>query len=109
MEDAQDIWNLYAVRCQNRKVPLWFDKDDKEIEPPPLEEIESEDWEWVLEEIFDEFLWDRDWEINVLAGNNFALLKEQPHFPTLQEYRTAKTWLMDCYSNTRQNRETKTV
>lgn len=104
-EDAQDIWNLYAARCRYRKAPLWIDENDKETEPPGLREIEVDDWEWILEEIYDEFLWDRDWEIEVLAGSNFALLKEQPHFPTLQEYRTAKTWIMDCYGSTRQNRK----
>jgi hypothetical protein len=107
IETAQDIWNLHAARCRNNKLPLWTDEDDKEIEPPSLKELKASDWELILTNIQDEFLWDRDWEIDVLAGSNFALVKEQPHFPTLQEYRTARTWLMVGYSNTRHNRQAR--
>jgi hypothetical protein len=104
-ETAQDIWNLYSACRRNRKAPLWENDKDEEVEPPILSEIERDDWERILEEIHDEFLWDRDWEIGIFGGTNFALLKEQPHFPTLQEYRTAKIWLQTAYSNTRHNRK----
>jgi hypothetical protein len=104
-EEARDIWNLYAASGRHRKAPLWVDDEDNEVKPPPLCEIGADDWEWILEEIADEFLWDRDWELGLFGGTNFALLKEQPHFPTLQEYRTAKTWILDAYSNTRQNQK----
>jgi hypothetical protein len=102
-EEAQDIWSLYAAARRHRNVPVWLNDNDKEAKPPPLSKISADDWGWILEEIHDEFLWDRDWELGLFGGTNFALLKEQPHFPSLQEYRTAKTWIMDAYSKTRQN------
>jgi hypothetical protein len=106
-EDAQGIWNLYAATRRYRKAPLWVNDEDKEVEPPSLSKISTDDWESILEDIHDEFLWDRDWELGLFGGINFSLLKEQPHFPSLQEYRTAKTWIMDAYSKTRQNQKSR--
>jgi hypothetical protein len=105
IKHAQDIWNLHVAYCQKRKVPLWADDDGKEVRPPVLTAISKDDWEWILEEIQNEFLWDRDWELGLFGGSNFALVKEQPHFPSLQEYRTAKTWIMDAYSKTSWNKK----
>ncbi|HEY4415114.1 MAG TPA: hypothetical protein VGO57_05430 [Verrucomicrobiae bacterium] len=106
-EDAQDIWNLYAAIRQYKKEPLWVNDEGKEIKPPSLSKISTDDWEGILEDINDEFLWDRDWELGFLGGTNFALVKVQPCFPSFQEYRTAKTWIMDAYSNTCRNQKSQ--
>jgi hypothetical protein len=82
---------------------LWSNGDGEAAEPPALRDIPKDEWEYVFEFIQDEFLWDRDWEIPFLGGN-FALVQQQPHWPTFQEYRTAKTWLLSVYENTRANR-----
>jgi len=102
-EDAVDIWRLYAAIRRRRKAALWTNDEAGEVAAPRLQEISSDGWASILEEIHDEFLWDRDWEVEMLGGGNFALLKTQPHFPSFQEFRTAKTWLMLNYANTRQN------
>jgi hypothetical protein len=83
-EDAEDIWGLYAALRRYRKSPIWIDDEGKEAKPPALSKISADDWDCILEEIHDEFLWDRDWELGLFGGTNFALLKEQPHFPSLQ-------------------------
>jgi hypothetical protein len=101
--DAEDIWRLYVAIRRLRKVALWTNNEGEEVAAPRLQDITSDAWASILEEIHDEFLWDRDWEIEVLGGGNFALLKVQPHFPSFQEFRTAKTWLMSNYAKTRQN------
>lgn len=103
-ETARDVWELWKVCRANKKLPLWEGENGEPAEPPALRDIPEDEWEYVFEFIRDEFLWDRDWEIP-LFGGNLALVQEQPHWPTFQEYRTAKTWLLSLYENTRINRQ----
>ena len=79
-KDAEDIWILYAASRRRRNTPVWVDNEDKEAKPPALSKINAEDWDWILEEIHDEFLWDRDWELGLFSGTNFALLERSVHF-----------------------------
>lgn len=102
-ERARDIWNLYAAARKRGEDPLWVDDDHREVEPPPLEKLSEGDWSFIMEVIHDEFLWDRDWELGLFGGSNFALLSEQPHFPSIQEFRWAKTSLTVAYANCCQN------
>jgi hypothetical protein len=102
-DGAGDIWELWKACRQNHNLPIWTDENDQPIEPPALKDIPRADWEHMLEVIYHEFLWDRDWELGLLGGN-FALYQEQPHWPTHQEFRTAKTWFLHAYSSTRVNR-----
>jgi hypothetical protein len=103
-EAAQDIWELWKACRANKKLPVWEDENGQPADPPALKDIPQEKWEYVFEFIHDEFLWDRDWEIPFFGGN-LALVQQQPHWPTFQEYRTAKTWLLALYGNTRSNRQ----
>jgi hypothetical protein len=103
-ETAKDIWELWKICHANKKLPIWEDGDGQPAEPPTLKEISENEWEHIFGFIHDEFLWDRDWEIP-LFGGNLALVREQPHWPSFQEYRCAKTWLMEFYVSTRINRD----
>lgn len=101
--DKKQIWRLYATSRRNLKRPLWIGEDDQAIQPPRLDALADDDWELILEAIYDEFFWDRDWDL----FKNFALSDPQPHFPTFQEYRKAITWIRHIFSETPTNRSIK--
>jgi len=102
-ETAIDVWELWKACRANQEPPLWADDNDKSIEPPKLHDLKTEDWEYILEMIQEEFFWDLDFEY----GANFALLEPQPHWPNFQEFRTAKTWLLGEFERTRASRKAR--
>jgi hypothetical protein len=99
LEEAKDCWELYKVCCKNQNSPIWVDHNNKPISPPKLGKLSIDDWEYVCEEIEEEFITDYNWYFQ----NNYRDDKEQPYKPTPKEYKKAVSWLLEAYSNTRLN------
>jgi len=100
LEEAQDCWDLYKACCKNQNSPIWVDRNNKPILPPKLEKLSIDDWDYVCEEIEEEFITDYNWYFH----NNYKEDKEQPYRPTREEYKKAISWLLEAYSKTKINR-----
>jgi hypothetical protein len=99
--DMNEVWRLYVVARSNVKEPLWTNDNGQEIPPPKLEALKLDDWDLIFEMIYEEFFWDRDWDI----FKNFSLEEPQPYWPSFQEYRRAVKWIDHVFSQTPTNRQ----
>jgi hypothetical protein len=98
-QTAVDLWILYSWCQRMKNKPLWIRDDGEATEPPELNKLTREDWELIAEEVKEHFI---DYDIEL---QEMALLDEQPHWPTFQEFRKAKTQLLDWSRRTRWNRK----
>jgi hypothetical protein len=99
-QDAVDLWIFYSWCRRLRNQPVWENENGETISPPEIEELTEDDWEQITGDLNAHFLEDSDAEFIEMV-----LLDEQPHWPTFQEFRKAKAWLMDWYGQTRWNRK----
>src|SRR5437899_1878408 len=65
-------------------------------------DLNSDDWEAIAEDVKEHFSEDGDDEYLEIA-----LLDEQLHWPTFQEFRSAKAHLLDWYSRTKANTQSR--
>lgn len=98
-QGAIDLWILYAWCRRMRNEPLWGGDNGEPASAPELNQLTRDNWEQIAEEVKEHFI-DCDVEFEEMA-----LLDEQPHWPTFQEFRKAKTWLLNWYGQTRGNRK----
>jgi len=100
--DSIDLWILYAWIRKIRGFNVWQNDNGEPIEPPPLGDLNSDDWEAIAEDVKEHFSEDGDDEYLEIA-----LLDEQLHWPTFQEFRSAKAHLLDWYSRTKANTQSR--
>lgn len=98
-QTAVDFWILYAWCRRMRNVPLWVGDNGDPVDAPELNQLTQDDWELIAEDVKEHFI---DFDIEF---EEMALLDEQPHWPTFQEFRKAKAWLLNWYGQTRWNRK----
>jgi hypothetical protein len=79
--------------------PLWVGDNGEPADAPELNQLTRDDWEQIAEEVKEHFI---DFDVEF---EEMALLDEQPHWPTFQEFRKAKAWLLNWYGQTRWNRK----
>jgi hypothetical protein len=89
-EDSIDLWILYFWTRKMRGFDIWQTDDGETVEPPPLGDLKSDDWEMIAEDVKTHFSEDEDDEFL-----NIALLDVQLHWPTFQEFRSAKAHLLN--------------
>ena len=90
MESAAKLWELWLACRQGANLPFWEDDGDAG-EPPPLDTLTTADWKVMFCFLFDELLGEP--EIEDEPGN-LALEDPQPYWPSFQEYRRARAWLL---------------
>lgn len=92
-----DLWILHLWCCRLSDSPPLYSEED-EIAPTELSQLTEDDWEQIGESVKEHFMGDSD-----VCDIEMVLLDGQPHWPTHQEFRKAKAWLMDWYEHTRWN------
>ena len=101
VDEAVDFWNLYRWTRRIDGYSLWSTEDGTEaIEPPPLQQLTPDDWRVLVDDLKEHFLGegeDEYIEMPLLDAD------QQPHWPTFQEFRSAKAHLLDWCSRTRVN------
>jgi hypothetical protein len=97
-DDGIDLWILYAWTCKLDKVAIWHDENSESASPPPLERLSDDDLEQVAEQVKSHFSEDGDDEYVEIA-----LLDEQLHWPSFQEFRSGKAHLLKWADWTRAN------
>ena len=98
-QTAVDLWILYAWCRRMRNEPVWGGENGEPVSAPELNQLTRDNWEQIVEEAKDHFI---DYDIEF---EEMALLDDQPHWPTHQEFRKAKAWLLNWYGQTRWNRK----
>ena len=93
-----DLWILHLWCCRLDDTPDLYSEDETELSITELSQLTGDDWNYVAESVKCHFLDDSD-----VDDIEMALLDEQPHWPTHQEFRKAKAWLFDWYEHTRWN------
>jgi len=92
------IWGLYKACMENANQPLWENEEHESIEPPPLDQIDQNQWKKIFFHIHAAFFDDDTWTLDTF-GENYTMREEQPHWPTFQEYRAAKKWIRSVGEN----------
>lgn len=89
-ETAKDLWKLWKACRSCLDLPVW-EVAGQPAEPPSLSSLERSDWQFIFSFLHEELLDESQFEDE--AGN-FALNDPQPHWPTHQEYRRARIWIL---------------
>lgn len=103
-DEGVDLWILYAWTRKIDKLAVWYDEMSESVLPPPLGQLTDDDWENVAEDVKRHFSEDGDDEFLEIA-----LLDEQLHWPTFQEFRSAKAHLLKWADRTRTNAKVLTL
>lgn len=98
MDDGIDLWILYAWTRKLDKLAVWYDGKSESALTPPLGQLTDDDWEDIAEDVKSHFSEDGDDEYLEIA-----LLDEQLHWPTFQEFRSAKAHILNWADWTRAN------
>jgi hypothetical protein len=97
-DERVDLWVLCAWTRKMRGYDLWQTENGEVSAPPGLRDLKDDDWKSIAEEVAEHF--SEDGENEYLE---IALLDQQPHWPTFQEFRSAKAHLLNWYGRTRAN------
>jgi hypothetical protein len=97
-EEGIDLWILYAWTRKLDDLAVWCDEKNESVLPPPLGQLTDDDWEDIAEDVKRHFSEDADDEYLEIP-----LLDEQLHWPTFQEFRSAKAYLLNWADWTRAN------
>jgi hypothetical protein len=97
-DEGLDLWILYAWIRKLDKLAVWYDEKSESVLPPALGQLTDDDWEDIAEDVTQHFSEDGDDEFIEIA-----LLDEQLHCPTFQEFRSAKAHLLKWADRTRAN------
>jgi len=100
VDDSNDLWILYRWTRELEEFALWTNDSSEPLSPPPIEQLTDEDWKDIAEDVKEHFSEDGDEEYLEIA-----LLDEQLHWPTFQEFRSAKAHLLNWYGRTRANNQ----
>jgi hypothetical protein len=96
-DEGIDLWILYAWTRKLDKLAVWYDEKSESV-LPPLGQLTDDDWENIAEDVKRHFSEDGDDEYLEIA-----LLDEQLHWPTFQEFRSTKAHLLKWADSTRAN------
>jgi hypothetical protein len=96
---AAQISELYKA-CSVSPL-LWIDANGQPTSPASLADISPEHWRQIFHSIRYSLIDYEDFCLRTSLNGHFALALDQPHWPTFQEYRTARTWLLRIYYDDR--------
>ncbi|MDR3402974.1 MAG: hypothetical protein P4L99_10795 [Chthoniobacter sp.] len=100
VDQAVDFWILYKWTRKIGGNALWTDDNGEPIDAPPLGTLTSEDWEMMVDDVMEHFLEEGEDEYIEMALTG---AEGQPHWPTFQEFRSAKAHLLNWLGRTRVN------
>ena len=101
-DDGIDLWILYAWTRKLDNLAIWYDEKNESVLPPPLGQLTDDDWRDIAEHVKGHFSEDGDDEYLEIP-----LLDEQLHWPTFQEFRSAKAHVLKWADRTRANAQTR--
>jgi hypothetical protein len=94
VSDAPAMWACHYWLRKRAGEPVWSTDSGEEVESLDLNDLSQDEWEMITSEIQEHFVPDPDVEFVDLA-----LGDAQPHWPSPQEYRKAKGWLLEWFSS----------